>query len=133
FSVGCAAFMPWGGRWQGLINLVCLSSFFIDKAYSAGASGFALYRLLGLLLVLLLAQVIATFIDRYRRQLIEARQAAIAGSLAKSQFLASMSHEMRTPLNAIIGTTELLWETELGAEQREYLRICRTNGEALLS
>lgn len=51
----------------------------------------------------------------------------------KSEFLASMSHEIRTPMNAIIGIAELLYETPLSKEQKEYVRIFRSAGENLLN
>jgi len=57
---------------------------------------------------------------------------AEAGDRAKSQFLATMSHEVRTPLNGIIGFTSLLLEMPLTPEQDEYIQIIRTNGEALI-
>jgi signal transduction histidine kinase/CheY-like chemotaxis protein len=52
---------------------------------------------------------------------------------AKSEFLARMSHEIRTPMNALLGMAELLWETSLGADQREYVRIFRRAGDNLLA
>ena len=47
--------------------------------------------------------------------------------------MANVSHEIRTPLNGVIGLTELLAETTLSAEQREYLSALHTSGQALMS
>jgi PAS domain S-box-containing protein len=67
------------------------------------------------------------------RELIAAREAALAASEAKSQFLSVMSHEIRTPMNAILGMADLLWETPLSPEQRRYLDPIRRNGSSLLN
>ncbi len=65
-------------------------------------------------------------------ELREARDAALAGDRAKGQFLATMSHEVRTPLNGIVGFTSLLLETPLTPEQREYVQTIRMSTEALI-
>jgi signal transduction histidine kinase/ActR/RegA family two-component response regulator len=62
----------------------------------------------------------------------QARDDAVEASNAKSVFVATVSHELRTPLSGVIGTSELLLDTELTAEQHEYAEIVRTSSEGLL-
>jgi signal transduction histidine kinase/CheY-like chemotaxis protein len=57
---------------------------------------------------------------------------AMEASEAKSMFLANMSHEIRTPLNGIVGFTELLKDTDLHDEQREFIDIIEKSSENLL-
>lgn len=65
------------------------------------------------------------------RQLNDARHRAEEASSAKSRFLANMSHEMRTPLNGIVGMTELLSKTPLQREQRDFVESLHASSRAL--
>ena len=70
--------------------------------------------------------------QRAEEDLQRAKEAAESANRAKSEFLTTMSHEMRTPMNAILGMADVLSESPLREDQREYVRISQRAGESLL-
>jgi CheY-like chemotaxis protein/nitrogen-specific signal transduction histidine kinase/HPt (histidine-containing phosphotransfer) domain-containing protein len=71
-------------------------------------------------------------LDELRGQLADAREQAVAAGRARSEFLSNVSHEVRTPMNGVIGMTTLLLDTDLDRRQREYANVIRSSADALL-
>lgn len=111
-----------------------------------GTSGFT--TLLGVIPVLGLALLVKVLITQLKdaeirqagerrdaliRELETARDRANAASQAKSNFLGVISHELRTPMNGVLGAAQLLSAGELAAQQRQFVSLIQQSGESLLT
>jgi signal transduction histidine kinase len=107
----------------------------VDFALGGNGYGMALINLVCLVFLLVQGRQLSA---QYRkgledRRLLEsAKKMAEAANEAKGHFLANISHELRTPMNGIIGMTELALDTELSSEQRDLLETSRNSAVSLL-
>jgi signal transduction histidine kinase/DNA-binding response OmpR family regulator len=100
-----------------------------EENVAIGAAAFVLLTLVPLTLLYFrrfIRPVIQDLVD-------EVHENAEAAARAKNQFLAMMSHEIRTPMNGVIGFTNLLAETNLNEQQRDFVRTIGASGESLLT
>jgi len=119
----------YGRHYLYLASLLSLAGFLLVVAES---EDWRHYPVLSASLVLALV-VLPAYVSVLLAKLEDALERAKAASRAKSRFLATMSHEFRTPLNAIVGSAELLDRTRLDRDQRDLVATVRTAADSLLS
>ncbi|WP_438944949.1 ATP-binding response regulator [Sediminibacterium sp.] len=91
---------------------------------------------ISLLIILFIVGVLVYNIYKmvnYENEILEAREKAVKLAQVKSRFLSNMSHEIRSPLTAIMGFTEIIDKIEIDAEKKNFLHAIKTSSEHLLS
>jgi signal transduction histidine kinase/CheY-like chemotaxis protein len=80
------------------------------------------------------APLVTQTLNRLQLKTMENTLFTLSKSVAlKSQFMATLSHELRTPINGVIGLSQLLSETPLNSEQQAWIRMIKSSGETLLN
>lgn len=107
-----------------------LTESFLDNAQTHRTLEISIALLVLCLLLYVFAEI--WYAGRSQRKEAALRQAAAEASEAKSRFIATVSHEVRTPLNGIIGTADFLSDTHLSTEQRGYVTVLQQAADVLL-
>jgi PAS domain S-box-containing protein len=118
-----------GEKWAAEYRFRCGDgsyAYVLDRGYVMRDDSGRAVRMVG-------AMMDITARKQVEKALQEAIEAAEASNRAKSEFLANMSHEIRTPMNGVLGMTDLLLDTALDCEQREYAGMARASAESLLT
>lgn len=108
----------------------------IFKNAVTGTSVIQKFFWISLLVILFIVGVLVYNIYKmvnYENEILEAREKAVKLAQLKSRFLSNMSHEIRSPLTAIMGFTEIIDKMETDAEKKNFLHAIKTSSEHLLS
>lgn len=120
-----------------LYRVLLMSAMIITACIGSFLAGRALVDVVTIFVTLLSFTVILNrvlhFMLLQNKALSRANRVAHQASQAKTRFLSNMNHELRTPMNGVLGTVQLLEETKISDEQKHYIEILKTSGEHLLT
>ncbi len=119
--------------WVNLVGVIALSAVFVHRLLvkQHWVNEFSYIDILGNL-TFILSQVVANAI-RFGRSYRESSLAALAAARTRDEFLNTISHEFKTPMNAILGMATFLENSDLNKSQREKLWAIKRNGESLMN
>ena len=113
-----AAFVSWGTRWQLAMALTAIAGYAVGEYLVPIETPFGTYRWMGLFAAVIFAQYTTVFIDRYRRRLYGQVYALEEAARFRQSQIATMAHDIRSPVAALSGYVELLEDDELGPKER---------------
>ncbi|HZC44938.1 MAG TPA: HAMP domain-containing sensor histidine kinase [Candidatus Acidoferrum sp.] len=113
-----AAFMSWGTRWQLAMALTAVTGYAAGEHLVPIDTPYRVYRWMGLVAAMIFAQYTATFIERYRRRLRKQVEDLEEATRFRQTQIATMAHDIRSPVAALSGYVNLLEETDISAKER---------------
>lgn len=113
-----AAFVSWGANWQLVMNVMAVVGYAAGEYLVPIESPYAMYRWMGLIAALFFAQYTAVFIDRYRRRLRKHVEELEEAARFRETQMATMAHDIRSPVAALSGYVSLLEEENVDQDER---------------
>jgi signal transduction histidine kinase len=116
-----ASFVSWGPRWQAAMGAMCVAIYAAADFLAPIESASNVYRWFGLAAAIAFAQCTAIFIERYRRRLRGQLDALEEAARFRETQMATMAHDIRSPVASLVGYAQLLEEDELSQGERSDL------------
>ncbi len=116
--IATAAFVSWGTRWQFAMAATSLIGYAAGEYYVPIETPYAAYRWMGLIAAVFFAQYTTIFIDRYRRRLRKQVQDLEEAARFRQTQIATMAHDIRSPVAALSGYVNLLEESDISPKER---------------
>lgn len=113
-----AAFVSWGTRWQSAMGVMALGGYAAGEYLVPIKTPNGSYQWIGLIAAVILAQYTVTFIDRYRGRLRKQVQDLEEAARFRQSQIATMAHDIRSPVAALAGYVSLLEESDISAKER---------------
>src|ERR1700719_809482 len=113
-----ASFVSWGTRWQFTMAVTAVFGYAFAEHYVPIASPYRMYRWMGLIAAVIFAQYTSIFIERYRRRLRKQVEDLEEAARFRQSQIATMAHDIRSPVAALSGYVNLLEDDELNPKER---------------
>jgi signal transduction histidine kinase len=116
-----AAFVSWSTRWQFAMSMIAIAGYAAAEYFVPLDTPFRMYRWMGLFAAVVFAQYTAIFIERYRKRHKKQVEDLEEAARFRQTQIATMAHDIRSPVAALSGYVNLLEEEDIGAKERSEL------------